>query len=154
MSSDRNVYISAKINAIFIFFKWSQQVQLAPKATVIQVLQVSQDPRDLMGLKANAVVKATLADLGCAIHPCATVVWWGRIRTAKGQIIDVVEHHCKQSSGAHVEQAAILRKISLLWRLFVTDCKMIPSQTAGFAPAESSLYLDGSCGNVLQMRWS
>lgn len=126
------------------FVLW-HQVQLAPKATVIQALQVSQEPLDFMGLKANVVVQASLAGLGCATHPCATVAWWGRIPTAKGQIIDAVELHCKQPSGAHVEQA-ILRKIALLLLFLVLFIKV----AKWFTAKPSSLVINLS---VRQLVW-
>lgn len=82
-------YSPSKMNTSWFKQKnLSQQVQLARKATVIQALQVSREPQDSTELKGNVAAQAFLVGLGCAIRPCATAAWWGRIRTAKDQSFD------------------------------------------------------------------
>lgn len=82
-----------------------------------------------MEQRVRVVILASLGSLGCVIHPCATVAWWGGILTAKGQTIDIVQRHGRHQSEADVEQTAILRKISSLQFLSVVETEQTSSKT-------------------------
>lgn len=100
-----------------------RQVQWVPRGTASPVLRAGLDSLVWTEQRVKVVILASLVSLGCVVHPCATVALWGGILTAKGQTIDATQRHCRQKSGADVEQTDILRKISSLQLFLVMETK-------------------------------